>query len=1274
MADAWPTGVPGTLWTYHMLALESAPDVPMMGVEFATGFLVATAAGAVFLLFFARDRFMTQRRPAEEGASLVLAKLEARELGGGNALRKAYLIYATVLLAIYLALTFFGNLIFGLTNKLPVAGIEVDLTTIQFDQPTWPLAVAFGLAGLAPLLKPVQIAEDYLRERAYRAVGIPTRIQKTSRNIIATLDWGTARNVPAEVVPSDLSPDEEKRREERNRKRAALRGALLQRRQTLEEAIAGMWVRSGLGRLDRQDEFLSLAAQVEMLVFWARGGRGAWPGVEVAEPVLALERGLLEDAEKLLNGLHERIGEHEDKAATAEEPAKRAARRNEYLADTLKGLRQVRGELAAVVAVFVERDPVDEDLDEDHSEIRDDALDGLLLSSEPSPIAAGPEISLGVAIICLMPLYATFAWREWHPLFSPAAEPSAPLALLATAGLEAARQAAILWLPVMVAFSVRQYLIEDDRWIFRFSSGGDGIEYLRRRAAAVLVGAIVAFLGLVALAALWAFLQAVSQPRYRSLLFEGSNPFLLYYPTMFVIAVPMVWSALAGADARRRGATASTLAFGAAGAVLMLAVQTVHLGVWSGWTACTVEQHYMLLDLREDGCFADYGGLDFFVYPVLAFVTAVFFGNPEQRTRRQARHAADMSRRPGAGAKAAVAAAVALVVALVCLAWYGAAWAADRAAASPAVEQCAAPPRRAAGPGTPRAAGMPLVCPPPARDVSPPDPKTLLLTVAEAGPFRLAIVDPAPKGVVEPEDLASREQTSHAGQTLGPKRVKLGMRADAEPFSFRREGQSGGWLYAGYVADLCHEIFAGPWFQAEEVLVTAKNRFEMLSNGEVDVLCDPVTMRFSDPDRVGLYSPIIFASGVSYLRRLQRERGARAQIAFVEGSTGGKIARRACEVDLATIVLPKDRAHLSIICETNWTASQLTRWQNRTDRKEGDGIELTNAFRAAAALQQRWATTDVDDFRAGLKEPICDATGGQKKCGERRDRLLDFLDALASAVAWKADDSAHTKDDPVQALEKRLAELDLKLDAAVRKVLRDPRSSDDEKADVAGPLKQTASRELVTMFPGIEPEELANLLRRRELWKALATSGGEDPCGSSACADGIAHKLVKLGYDQDCKLLDSAEGPWNERIFYRFCPMESHDDAISWLCSPRFNSQTNLIYMGDRDIIVGKLHTWTRQHGACAVENPEGADSLTYEPYALLFRNDPMLARTIQRGVYDFFTRRTHAKEAFEAYFPGKTMSVALSYLFLLNAVEEEESYTNRSDSDVIPVLVPEEP
>ncbi|TPE53030.1 hypothetical protein [Amaricoccus solimangrovi] len=1132
MADVWPDNVPTSLWTYQTLELKTVPEVPMMGLVFANGFLLAAGLGAVFLLIFARQRFMEQQRNGGPDENfLVLTEIEAQDLGGSSALRKAYMIYASVILIIYLGLTFFGKLIFSLTKQLPVAGIDVDLNQIRFDQPAWPLTVAFGLAGMGPLLPPVRIAEDWLRERAYRAVGIPTRIQKTARKIVAALDHASSEE-PAERTGRKRKIDRDAWKKNR-----ALRKLLADKRELLRTRLSGTWMDAALGRADRRDEFIALHTQLESLVFWARGARGAWPGIEVSEAVRSLENRVLEETEVFLNEFERNLREARSGGSPPVIPA---------FSPKLKQMRRLRGELAAILAVFVERDPIQIEKDgavateRGASEIRDAALDGLLLASEPSPVTAGPELALGLAILCLFPVYAVFVWRGWHPAFAPASSIDAPVTILTSAALETLRLTLILWLPIMAAFSVRQYLIDEDRWIYDLGRGYDSTQVLREQTAAIMVGLVAAFIGLLALAPLWAFLQSINEARFRDLLLKGTVPFLLFYPSMLIISAPAVWSALAGADARARRRWKRGMFLGLVGAGFVFAAQYLQLGLWYGFQACAAKGWFLFDFWQQEGCFANYGGLDFVVYPLLTFLTTVFLGNPERRTRRQLRRTAQASLRP------ASAATTALLLVLAPLAF----------SAMPALSQTT---------------GTPAVSPAPGRE--------------------------------PPKE---------------PMRVTLGFRTDAEPFSFKSDNNkddSDGFRYSGFVADLCHRIFSGPGFIVTETAVTAEDRFERLRKHEndpdkIDVLCDPVTMRYSDPERVGLYSPIVFASGVSYLRVLQRAAGARVQIAYVEGSTSDKVARRACDVDLFAIVPPKKRDTLPIICATSWSIARYV-YARGNAGGDDDLDALASGLALAADLQLRWAKTQLGATDAASACP----GDGSSQCVEILRKLADNFEADPGG----RDDTLRT----------RSSALRVDLEAAVGK-----RRSD----------------ELFDLWKGVH------------VWQSIRdelTSG--DRCVSDACFEQLRSEFLSLGYDPDCGVVDNYGATRFERIYYRFCPLRSHNDAISWLCSPRFNADTNLVYMGDRDIIVGKLRSWNILNGDCPVENTDGADILTYEPYALLFRKDPELADVIQRGVYDFFSRRTDAQASFATYFPGKTMSTVLAYLFLLNAVEQEETTTSRS-------------
>src|SRR5262245_47506019 len=67
--------------------------------------------------------------------------------------------------------------------------------------------------------------------------------------------------------------------------------------------------------------------------------------------------------------------------------------------------------------------------------------------------------------------------------------------------------------------------------------------------------------------------------------------------------------------------------------------------------------------------------------------------------------------------------------------------------------------------------------------------------------------------------------------------VKIGYRADAEPYSYRDAKGAP----AGYVVDVCRQVAAklGAGLRVEYVLVPATQRFEAVRDGRIDMLCDP---------------------------------------------------------------------------------------------------------------------------------------------------------------------------------------------------------------------------------------------------------------------------------------------------------------------------------------------------------------------------------------------------------------------------------------------------
>lgn len=965
--------------------------------------------------------------------------------------------------------------------------------------------------------------------------------------------------------------------------------------------VLGPAVRKAFSREDKQAHFIALYVQLELMVHWARTSRGVWPDLEVSAAVRGLEQTLVTEAEKLLDGVRGRAAE-----LTANDEDSRLPT---FYERCLSQMRELRGELAAILAVFMERDPMEDRVTGDDTsgkaseakpnvantslfrrlfprrsrkkqsseaerpEIRDFALHELVGIVEPSQTSSGPEASLAAAIMCCLPLYAGLAWRQLHPMFAPDSSNEALAAVLATALLETARLLVVLWLPVVGAMSVRQFLVDRKRLVSRFQYGPG--QFLRQRCGAIIVGLLAALLGLLGLALLWAFLIASSEAGSEDLLVRGTVPFLLFYPSMAFISLVFIIGVLATADARRRRSRWLVTPFALLTAACVAVVWREHLAFWYGGAACGGSSTaYFGRDAFSGACFSYYGTADLVILPVLAFLTARYFGNAEEYLPSEYR---SMARLPRHSLRVSSSARPLVSIALLALILTG---------------SCARAP---------------------------------VLFVAETPP-------PPPPVVY----MGTRDAPSAGTTPMAPVAVKkpgdqitIGFREDAEPFSFKRyDAQSvGNAEYKGYVADLCYEIFAA--FQIRSEKVTSIDRFQKLRSGEIDVLCDPVTLRYSDPEREGIYSPIIFATSVSYLRRKDRTPRSAVEVGYLDGSTAFDVARRACFSDLFSVVEDKKRADLEAQCAAGAAAAKLK-----------------SLMMADQAIATKEAEKEAGKGTGPTDE---DRRARERRAGEAIDAVW-----IGAGLWWQkknADSKAKTEGN------------------AKIQVCTVP----DPRAPVPyGPHLPRCRSKTILEYIGVTSIEYSeNIDENRNLYKSNKYNNFLDilneikNCKDCSTIDsGIVEKMYNTfraeGFDADC-LLDGSSGVAPKSDF-RFCPKASHEELIGWFCSKRSSGDSGLVYLGDRDLIIGKLRTWEKFHGDCRVEKRDGADDLTYEPYALLInQTQPGLVVAAQRGIYSFFSRRSHATRAFTEYFDGK-MSTPLGYLFLLNATQRENAYTLPSD------------
>lgn len=1106
MENPWPAGVPGSLWTYNQLTAEELAQLPMMGINFASGFLYAFAFGCIFVLIFAWQRF--RQKSEVVSASRALTRLSPSDLGGHNALIRAYLIYAGSILLLYVSLTFFGRLVLQTMNMTQVAGIEIDLDQLEFDSPQWPLLLAFAVAGLSQMLPPVTTIESWLRDRAYRAAGIPVRLEQTMRNLIVSLE----RFSSGQVEPGT---------ELRKRLRAY-------RKQWAGVIAHHDWAReAAIQRPSRHVELLSLLAQLELLIFWAKTARGNWPGHEVSQQVRAEEDNFVRDAETLLHKFQQRLAEKPPKDDDPDTPARRV-RFDDHIGSVIESARRLRYDLVGILAIFLERDVNSPDLDCAEGKAQSDpSLCQLLERTErPDSAGTGPEAGLFFAAVAVFVIYAASIWRDVHDPIGNYIERTNLHGVLASALVNTLELAALTWLPLLAAFSLRQYLWDTGDWAKAHRSQHPN-SYVSQILVCLCLGLTATLVGLIGVAMLHAFFVAPNGVHFNNLLFHGPVPFLLYYPTQAIVVIVLVPLCIISADMRGRPAT--RLWYGVICAVAVGFLSTRHTYSFDQTLARDCPG---LAVIGTSICARRFDLVGHMLLMMLAFLAAGLFGELPERTR------AMVAKLPGRAATAAV---------LLALLPLSGAWAEER------------------------------------------------------------------------------------------KVVNIGFRDDTPPFSFKDSDPDSLRPFSGYLADLCFDIFAGSErYRVKAIQVAANDRFERLRPPDgtapsaeeivmqavaavravtvtvksalglavpvaiaakshppepIDILCDAVTMRFSDRERSGsgIYSPIVFASGVSFLETPSRSVRDVA-IGYVQNTTARDVARKMCEIDYFKIVLPSQNTALFERCNLRWREAllrerllRLKLWPlPKGDPQAQDG--QATGTEGGATPQPSWQNINGLDEDVMAKEVI--------PLVQAAKRLKQILDNNRN----------------------------IKLSEDMRgRMLR----QGDEKAGLSscGPSAQGEAK-------------------LKECREALAR---------------LPDRMCEPGSEttQDNGPIENR--PWTD---YHFCPMDSHDELVHWLCDAPQNERR--VYMGDRELILAKRAAWERAHGPCPVARREGAEYLSYEPYAFLISmNDPQLIQFVQHRIHQLFSERARMNSRFTASFAGHQMSPALAYLFLLNGVENEAGFSS---------------
>lgn len=784
----WPAGVPTTLWNYGLLQPEQQRLLPFMGVRPDWGFLLAFVFGACVIVFFARQRFRQRTFDPASFDYRVLRELAPTQLRGPGPMRRAYAYYAGTLIAVYSAMTFFGGLILSTVGAIPMAGLQVEVSNAVLQSAQWPLTLALALAGFAPLIRPLEIVETWLRQKAHQWVGIPVKIKDRTHSLLRHFDG---------MVSAEALAEREK---------------------------LPRWVVDHIEEADSVTRVMAARGQLGRLVKLARDEDG-WPTGEVREEMKRLETDVIAEAEIALQDFDELLTAQYHPPEATQEPRgggprndahKKHQRRLEAnLTKAIQRMERTREEFGSVFTVYAERDT-------DYANIRDADFRAVIQQAFPdNREPPGPDHAILMLLIPVFLVYAAAAALGLHSLLGSVDKVA--LTVLATAGLETLRIAALFWLPLVVVFFWRNHLDKRGDWQPLSLQGLSG-PVVGRILATMGIALMAALVGLGLLALLWMWVIADNPARYRELLFGGSQPALAYFLSQAGASALCAGVTICAADraAHTNISLFGLLPHGLACAALVLGWMVAHLVYWP-LSNCDPGRNW----LSSGGCFRGYNVTDFIVYAFAGFFAAGVFARPARSVTKAIANR---------GASVALSGSVAAVLAV------------------------------------------------------------MLVSAFPSGAFAQGADD----GSIQ----------------LGAERKKVivaGFREDAEPFSYRL-GEGRDRRFKGYIAQLCYKIFESSDYSVVSVAVTPEDRFRRLrdkhspaydpdgaeADQKIDILCDPVTLRFSDPDARadGIFSPLVFASGVSYLLRRSRLADSATYLAFVANSTAPSVARVACQIDL----------------------------------------------------------------------------------------------------------------------------------------------------------------------------------------------------------------------------------------------------------------------------------------------------------------------------------------------------------------------------------------
>ncbi len=195
------------------------------------GFAAALLFGAVVVWFHAWNQFNRPTYSMSPEFAWLVERLRPSEMRKGGVYIQAFVFYAVILTAIYLALCLFLSVPFFQQFGLKIPGLDIaagaagadilpeqaagPIAGVAFDErgqvlsnvtpprgpnPSLPLAVSLAVVGLAPNVPLLMRVEEWIRRKSHKLSGIPTQLIEAGerlrdRRLFANRDFAQMRGL-----------------------------------------------------------------------------------------------------------------------------------------------------------------------------------------------------------------------------------------------------------------------------------------------------------------------------------------------------------------------------------------------------------------------------------------------------------------------------------------------------------------------------------------------------------------------------------------------------------------------------------------------------------------------------------------------------------------------------------------------------------------------------------------------------------------------------------------------------------------------------------------------------------------------------------------------------------------------------------------------------------------------------------------------------------------------------------------------------------------------